>query len=348
MKKLLVLIATCFCLSGGVTSYAAEHVHADDCYETFRVPACDKNHGDKHKKSCYIVVKVLDCPHDQKSDDASDKAATKDKDSGTDRDKNSAGSDNKVGIKDKDSGTGSDKNSAGSDNKDKGSGTDRDENPSSSDSKAGTKNKGSDSKGSGNKAKRPTGSDKKTGAKDESTSSVKKSPAGFGDVKSPGSKMGKNMSVHKPAAGDDKTHIHTEDCYTIIRVLTCKSSEDEHKHTDDCYTTMRLFTCGMDTDKAQILSCGLDSHIHEDKCFTDVTWSCHEKSGTHIHDTGCFTYDENESNLAAQKNKTEADGESDTDLMKQWFWFFAFAVGGILILLVMSCVHEYRHNRKAG
>lgn len=62
-----------------------------------------------------------------------------------------------------------------------------------------------------------------------------------------------------PALADDsrvyycnqEEHTHTDECYTIYKVLSC---EEEHTHTDECFQVYKF------------LDCELSEHIHNNKC----------------------------------------------------------------------------------
>jgi len=79
-------------------------------------------------------------------------------------------------------------------------------------------------------------------------------------------------------------HQHTDDCYTVNRVLAC--TIEEHSHTEECF------------NEEGELTCALAEHSHEDGCWReDRVLSCKkEETEPHHHTDTCY-----ESVLVCQK-----------------------------------------------
>ena len=103
------------------------------------------------------------------------------------------------------------------------------------------------------------------------------------------------ITLEKTAACGIEAHQHDQSCFE--QHLICGLEEtDGHQHTDDCYTVNR------------VLACTIEEHSHTEECFNEegeLTCALAE----HSHDDGCWREDRV---LSCKKEETEPHHHTDT------------------------------------
>ena len=103
------------------------------------------------------------------------------------------------------------------------------------------------------------------------------------------------VTLEKTAACGMEAHQHDQSCFE--QHLICGLEEtDGHQHTDDCYTVNR------------VLACTIEEHSHTEECFNEegeLTCALAE----HSHDDGCWREDRV---LSCKKEETEPHHHTDT------------------------------------
>ena len=118
-----------------------------------------------------------------------------------------------------------------------------------------------------------------------------------------------------PTANEETGHVHTDECYTEEKTVTCGQEEIQgHTHGEGCYTT--TLNCGSeefaghshgDSCYTTEMSCGIDEHTHDESCSPEGV-SCDQKehkhgdeckvtklncdqeeTAGHTHEDGCYT-----------------------------------------------------------
>ena len=102
------------------------------------------------------------------------------------------------------------------------------------------------------------------------------------------------ITLEKTAACGIEAHQHDQSCFE--QHLICGLEEtDGHQHTDDCYTVNR------------VLACTIEEHSHTEECFNEegeLTCALAE----HSHDDGCWREDRV---LSCKKEETEPHHHTD-------------------------------------
>ena len=102
------------------------------------------------------------------------------------------------------------------------------------------------------------------------------------------------VTLEKTAACGMEAHQHDQSCFE--QHLICGLEEtDGHQHTDDCYTVNR------------VLACTIEEHSHTEECFNEegeLTCALAE----HSHDDGCWREDRV---LSCKKEETEPHHHTD-------------------------------------
>lgn len=106
--------------------------------------------------------------------------------------------------------------------------------------------------------------------------------------------------VHSDACYESAVHTHGDSCYEIQRgTLLCSQEETEgHAHADSCYGPEEVLLCtAPETDghahgencyqTETALSCGMESHPHNDSCYSTPELLCGKSE--HAHKEDCYT-----------------------------------------------------------